>query len=276
MEWGKSRIGCTRWEAIALLQVREVDGTSPYSRSPVMAVASSQLCPSPQALQTHLQKHSGGADKGEEEVHLIVDDEPPWVDVGQGQTASVSQASTKAARRSAKAAWRGWFTWRVNQSLLYMDWSLILASLMTTGVSVPGPEAQPRLPGSLPVIAQRWMEGKWCSGCTVMEWRPLARPPSSWAMVCREATGVWRGQLVQQYALSGLHGCQGPQLICGMWIHQVQGCGEAERRGDRLFRAMHSQHVQTKIPVLTYFPEHRYSAHDSGLVIWNNTSLWPH
>lgn len=33
------------------------------------------------------QTHSGGADEGKEQVQLVADDEPPWVDaMGQGLT----------------------------------------------------------------------------------------------------------------------------------------------------------------------------------------------
>ena len=67
------------------------------------------------------QKHSGWGEEGEEEVHLVVDDEPLRVDaVMQGQAGGHFPGSTKATW-SAEAAQRSRFTWRENQLLLYVD-----------------------------------------------------------------------------------------------------------------------------------------------------------
>lgn len=41
--------------------------------------------------------------------------------MGRARLEVISQVSTKAAQKSAKAAQRSQFSWKVNQSLLYMD-----------------------------------------------------------------------------------------------------------------------------------------------------------
>ena len=70
--------------------VVELDGTYPYSRSPFVAVVllitvsqyQGPLSTQPQ----HGQKCLDWGEEGKDKVHLIVDDEPPWVvAVGEGQ-----------------------------------------------------------------------------------------------------------------------------------------------------------------------------------------------